>query len=307
MEKKSLRTAYGETLIELGGEMKNLVVLDADLASATMTKMFKKAYPDRFFDFGIAEANMVCEAVGMAHTGLVPFVSTFAIFGAGRAYEQIRNSVCYSKANVKLALSHAGLCVGEDGGSHQCLEDIALMRVLPNMIVVVPCDPIETAKATRAIALREGPAYLRVARPVVDTLTTEDTPFEIGKANVLRDGKDVAIIACGLMVSRALDAAKALEAKGVDAAVIDMHTIKPIDAACIEEYAAKCGKIITVEEHSVFGGLGSAVAEVVVKKGGAKMSIIGVEDKFGKSGAPDALFEEYGLTAAHIVEEYEKM
>ena len=287
--------------------MKNLVVLDADLASATMTKMFKKAYPDRFFDFGIAEANMVCEAVGMAHTGLVPFVSTFAIFGAGRAYEQIRNSVCYSKANVKLALSHAGLCVGEDGGSHQCLEDIALMRVLPNMIVVVPCDPIETAKATRAIALREGPAYLRVARPVVDTLTTEDTPFEIGKANVLRDGKDVAIIACGLMVSRALDAAKALEAKGVDAAVIDMHTIKPIDAACIEEYAAKCGKIITVEEHSVFGGLGSAVAEVVVKKGGAKMSIIGVEDKFGKSGAPDALFEEYGLTAAHIVEEYEKM
>ncbi len=307
MEKKSLRTAYGETLIQLGGEMKNLVVLDADLASATMTKMFKKAYPDRFFDFGIAEANMVCEAVGMAHTGLVPFVSTFAIFGAGRAYEQIRNSVCYSKANVKLALSHAGLCVGEDGGSHQCLEDIALMRVLPNMIVVVPCDPIETAKATRAIALREGPAYLRVARPVVDTLTTEDTPFEIGKANVLRDGKDVAIIACGLMVSRALDAAKALEAKGVDAAVIDMHTIKPIDAACIEEYAAKCGKIITVEEHSVFGGLGSAVAEVVVKKGGAKMSIIGVEDKFGKSGAPDALFEEYGLTAAHIVEEYEKM
>ena len=307
MEKKSLRTAYGETLIQLGGEMKNLVVLDADLASATMTKMFKKAYPDRFFDFGIAEANMVCEAVGMAHTGLVPFVSTFAIFGAGRAYEQIRNSVCYSKANVKLALSHAGLCVGEDGGSHQCLEDIALMRVLPNMIVVVPCDPIETAKATRAIALREGPAYLRVARPVVDTLTTEDTPFEIGKANVLRDGKDVAIIACGLMVSRALDAAKALEAKGVDAAVIDMHTIKPIDAACIEEYAAKCGKIITVEEHSVFGGLGSAVAEVVVKKGGAKMSIIGVEDKFGKSGAPDALFEEYGLTAPHIVEEYEKM
>ena len=307
MEKKSLRTAYGETLIQLGGEMKNLVVLDADLASATMTKMFKKAYPDRFFDFGIAEANMVCEAVGMAHTGLVPFVSTFAIFGAGRAYEQIRNSVCYSKANVKLALSHAGLCVGEDGGSHQCLEDIALMRVLPNMIVVVPCDPIETAKATRAIALREGPAYLRVARPVVHTLTTEDTPFEIGKANVLRDGKDVAIIACGLMVSRALDAAKALEAKGVDAAVIDMHTIKPIDAACIEEYAAKCGKIITVEEHSVFGGLGSAVAEVVVKKGGAKMSIIGVEDKFGKSGAPDALFEEYGLTAAHIVEEYEKM
>ena len=294
MEKKSLRTAYGETLIQLGGEMKNLVVLDADLASATMTKMFKKAYPDRFFDFGIAEANMVCEAVGMAHTGLVPFVSTFAIFGAGRAYEQIRNSVCYSKANVKLALSHSGLCVGEDGGSHQCLEDIALMRVLPNMIVVVPCDPIETAKATRAIALREGPAYLRVARPVVDTLTTEDTPFEIGKANVLRDGKDVAIIACGLMVSRALDAAKALEAKGVDAAVIDMHTIKPIDAACIEEYAAKCGKIITVEE-------------VVVKKGGAKMSIIGVEDKFGKSGAPDALFEEYGLTAAHIVEEYEKM
>ena len=307
MEKKSLRTAYGETLIELGGEMKNLVVLDADLASATMTKMFKKAYPDRFFDFGIAEANMVCEAVGMAHTGLVPFVSTFAIFGAGRAYEQIRNSVCYSKANVKLALSHAGLCVGEDGGSHQCLEDIALMRVLPNMIVVVPCDPIETAKATRAIARMEGPAYMRVARPVVECHTTQDTPFEIGKANVLRDGKDVAIIACGLMVGKALEAAKALEAKGVDAAVIDMHTIKPIDASCIEAYAAKCGKIITVEEHSVMGGLGSAVAEVVVRKGNAKMAIIGVQDKFGKSGAPDALFEEYGLTAAHIVEEYEKL
>lgn len=307
MEKKSLRTAYGETLIELGAEMKNLVVLDADLAAATMTNMFKKAYPDRFFDFGIAEANMVCEAVGMAHTGLVPFVSTFAIFGAGRAYEQIRNSVCYSKANVKLALSHSGLCVGEDGGSHQCLEDIALMRVLPNMIVVVPCDPIETAKATRAIAKMQGPAYMRVARPVVECHTTEDTPFEIGKANVLRDGKDVAIIACGLMVGKALEAAETLAAKGVDAAVIDMHTIKPIDAECIETYAAKCGKIITVEEHSIYGGLGSAVAEVVVKKGNAKLSMVGVQDKFGKSGAPDALFEEYGLTAAHIVEEYEKM
>lgn len=304
MEKKSLRTAYGEALVELGAEMTNLVVLDADLAAATMSNMFKKAYPDRFFDFGIAEANMVCEAVGMAHTGLVPFVSTFAVFGAGRAYEQVRNSVCYSKANVKLALSHSGLCVGEDGGSHQMLEDIALMRVLPNMIVVVPCDPVETKKATLAIARMEGPAYLRVARPVVACITGEDTPFEIGKANVLRDGSDVAIIACGLMVSRALEAADKLAAQGVKAAVIDMHTIKPIDRDCILSYGAKCGKVITVEEHSVYGGLGSAVAEVLCTAGSAKLAIIGVDDKFGKSGDPDALFEEYGLTADHIVAEY---
>lgn len=307
MEKKSLRVAYGETLLELAQEMPEIVVCDADLSAATMTNIFQKEYPERFFNFGIAEANMVCEAVGMAHTGLVPFVSTFSMFGAGRAYEQIRNSVCYTKANVKLALSHAGLCVGEDGGSHQCLEDIALMRILPNMTVVVPCDAMETKKATKAIAKMQGPAFLRVARPVIPYFTDENTPFIIGKANVLKDGEDVAIFACGLMVEKALYAAKELEKQGVNAAVINMHTIKPLDVDCINKYAQKTKKIIACEEHMLAGGLSDAIAAVISKDGCAKMRAVAVKDKFGKSGNPDLLFEEYGLSVENIIKAYKDM
>lgn len=307
MENKTLRTAYGEAIVALGRDNDKIVVCDADLAAATMTCLFKDEFPDRFYNFGIAESNMVCEAVGMAHMGLTPFVSTFAIFGAGRAYEQIRNSACYSGANVKFAFSHSGLCVGEDGGSHQCIEDIALMRALPGMTVVVPCDAYEVVRATKAVTEMKGPAYLRIARIAAPLCTDKEAPFEIGKANIMREGADVAIIACGLMVSKALDAAKELEKSGVSSAVINMHTIKPIDRECVEKYAKKCGRIVTAEEHSVIGGLGSAVAEIVASIGGTRLGMVGVEDKFGRSGKPEELFEFYGLTSDHIVDVCRKL
>lgn len=298
---ESLRVAYGKALKELGSENDKIVVLDADLANATMTCTFRDAYPDRFFDFGIAEGNMVCAAAGLAHSGLIPFVSTFALFGAGRAYEEIRNSVSYVNANVKFAFSHSGLCVGEDGGSHQSIEDIALMRELPGMTILVPCDPIETKKAVKAAVEIDGPVYIRVARPVCENITAEDAPFVPGKANVLEDGKDVCIIATGLMVPRALDAAKQLKAEGIDAAVVNMHTIKPLDSECVLKMAKQCKAIVTAEEHSIIGGLGSAVAEVVAGQPDVKFARVGIMDKFGKSGKPDELFEEYGLTAENIV------
>lgn len=297
---KSLRVAYGEALQELGAVNEKVVAMDADLAGATMSGMFKAKYPDRFYDFGIAEANMVCEAAGFAHTGLIPFVSTFALFGAGRAFEQIRNSVCYVNANVKFGLSHSGLCVGEDGGSHQSIEDISLMRSLPHMTVLVPCDPIEMRKAVFAAAEINGPVYIRVARPVVENITAEDAPFEVGKANVMKEGTDVAIFATGLMVSRALEAAEMLEKEGISAAVVNFHTIKPIDKETILSYAGKVKGIVTAEEHSVIGGLGSAVAEVLAGNGTAKFAMVGIQDKFGKSGKPEDLFRAYGLTAENI-------
>lgn len=299
-ESKSLRVAYGEALIDLGAENEKVVVLDADLAHATMTNMFAEKYPDRFYNMGIAEANMVCAAAGFAHAGYVPFVSTFALFGAGRAYEQIRNSISYVNANVKFGLSHSGLCVGEDGGSHQSIEDIALMRVLPGMTIFVPCDPIETKKAVKAAAEIDGPVYIRVARPVCDCVTQEDTPFVPGKANVMREGSDVAIFATGLMVPQALKAAEQLAEKGVKAAVVNVHTIKPLDSECVLEMAKKCGAIVTAEEHSIIGGLGSAVAEVLAGHNDVKFARVGVQDKFGKSGKPDDLFKAYGLTAENI-------
>ena len=298
---KSLRVAYGEALQELGAKNDKIVAMDADLAGATMSSMFKDKYPDRFYDFGIAEANMVCEAAGFAHAGLIPFVSTFALFGAGRAFEQIRNSVCYVNANVKFGLSHSGLCVGEDGGSHQSIEDISLMRSLPHMTVFVPCDPIEMKKAVYAAAEIDGPVYIRVARPVVEDITAEDAPFVPGKANILKEGSDIAIFATGLMVSRALKAAEMLEAEGISAAVVNFHTIKPIDKDMILSMNSKVKGIITAEEHSVIGGLGSAVAEVLAGHNGAKFDMVGIQDKFGKSGKPDQLFEAYGLTAENIV------
>lgn len=297
-DKIATREAYGKALVELGEKNDKVVVLDADLAGATMTKHFKAAYPDRFFDMGIAEANMVDVAAGLSTMGLVPFCSTFAMFGAGRAYEQVRNSIAYPKFNVKLCMSHAGVSVGEDGGSHQAIEDLALMRVIPGMTVIVPADATEARKAVFALAEFQGPAYLRLAR--LATPVMEEQPFEIGKANVLREGSDVAVFACGLMVSEALEAAKLLEQDGINAAVINIHTIKPIDAQCVMDYAQKCSKVITVEEHSVIGGLGDAVADVLMGKVNCKFHKIGVQDQFGQSGKAADVLREYGLTADQI-------
>jgi len=301
-EKKSLRVAYGEALVELGKKNDKVVVLDSDLAHATMTSTFAKEFPDRFFNFGIAEANMVCAAAGFANAGLLPYFSTFALFGAGRAYEMIRNSIAYINANVKFGLSHSGLSVGEDGGSHQSIEDLALMRVVPNMTILVPCDPLETKKAVFAAAEINGPVYIRVARPIVDTITDADTPFIPGKANVMRDGSDVCIMATGLMIPYALAAAEQLAARNISAAVVNFHTIKPIDEECILRMANKCGAVVTAEEHSIIGGLGSAVAEVLAGNSTAKFARVGIRDKFGKSGKPEHLFAEYGLTAENIAE-----
>lgn len=298
-EKIATREAYGKALVELGEQNKNVVVLDADLAGATMTKFFKAAHPDRFFDCGIAEANMMNIGAGLSTMGLIPFCSTFAMFGAGRAYEQIRNSIAYPKFNVKICCSHAGVSVGEDGGSHQSIEDIGLMRLIPGMTVIVPADANEARKATFALAEFQGPAYMRLAR-LATPVFEEDSPFEIGKANVLREGKDVAVFACGLMVNEALEAAKLLSAEGIEISVINVHTIKPIDAACVTEYAQKCGNVVTVEEHSVIGGLGDAVADVLMGKVCCKFRKIGVNDQFGQSGKAANVLREYGLTADQI-------
>ena len=300
-ESKSLRVAYGEALAELGALNDKVVVLDADLSHATMTSIFAAKYPERFFNFGLAEANMMCAAAGIAHSGLIPFASTFALFGTGRAYEQIRNSIAYVNANVKFGLSHSGLSVGEDGGSHQSIEDIALMRFVPNMTIFVPCDSMETKKAVFAAARINGPVYIRVARPVVETFTTESTPFVPGKANILREGADVCIIATGLMVKEALKAADILAGEGIGASVVNMHTIKPFDSECVLEMAGKCGAIVSVEEHSVIGGLGSAVAETLAGRSAAKFRRLGIQDRFGESGKPADLFAEFGLTPADIV------
>ena len=299
---KSLRVAYGEALKELGEKNPKVVVFDADLANATQTCIFRDAFPDRFFDMGIAEGNMVDVAAGMAHSGFMPFVSTFAMFGAGRAYEMIRNSVAYVGLNVKFAFSHSGLSVGEDGGSHQTFEDISLMRGIPGMTVFVPCDPEETRKAVFAAAEINGPVYIRVARPVVEDITKPEDPFIPGKANMLKDGKDACIIATGLTVKPALDAAALLEKKGISAAVMNMHTIKPIDKEAILEANQKYKAIVTFEEHSIIGGLGSAVAEVLAGNPGAKFARVGMEDRFGQSGTPDDLFKAYGITAEHAAE-----
>lgn len=300
-EKIATREAYGKALVELGEQNEKVVVLDADLAGATMTKYFKAVHPDRFFDCGIAEANMMNIGAGLSTMGLIPFCSTFAMFGAGRAYEQIRNSIAYPKFNVKICCSHAGVSVGEDGGSHQSVEDIGLMRLVPGMTVIVPADAKEARKAVFALAEFQGPAYMRLAR-LATPVFEEDYPFEIGKANVMREGKDAAVFACGLMVSEALEAAKLLAAEGVEISVINVHTIKPIDAACVTEYAEKCGNVVTVEEHSVIGGLGDAVADVLMGKVNCKFRKIGVNDQFGQSGKAADVLREYGLTADQIAE-----
>ena len=306
MSEKATRAAYGEALAELGKVNDKVVVLDADLSKSTMTATFQKAFPDRFFNIGIAEANMVDMAAGMSTMGLIPFCSTFAMFGAGRVYEQIRNSIAYPRLNVKLCMSHAGVSVGEDGASHQCLEDLALMRVIPGMTVICPADASETRKAVFAAAEMEGPVYIRLAR-LATPVFEEDYPFEIGKANVLREGTDVAVFATGLMVSEVLKAADLLAAQGVSAAVINVHTVKPIDADCVTEWARKCGRVVTVEEHSVIGGLGDAVAGVLMGKVDCAFRKIGVQDQFGQSGKAWEVLAEYGLTAPQIAESIKEM
>ncbi len=304
---KATRDAYGETLKALGAEYPELVVLDADLSASTKTQDFAKVYPDRFFDCGIAEGNMMSTAAGLAAAGKIPFASTFAVFGAGRAYEQIRNSICYPKLNVKVAVTHAGLTVGEDGATHQMLEDISLMRTLPNMTVVVPADAAETAAAVKWAASYKGPVYIRMGRAKCDDVMDPEAPFVPGKATVLRNGYDVAIIACGIMTGKAVAAAELLRGAGISARVINMSSIKPIDEDAIVKAAQATGAIVTAEEHSVIGGLGGAVAEVLAKKCPTLMTMVGVNDSFGESGKADDLLKKYGLTAEHIAEEAMKL
>ncbi|MBE6680306.1 MAG: transketolase family protein [Ruminococcaceae bacterium] len=299
-EKKATREAYGDTLVELGATMKNLVVLDADLAEATKTCKFKKAFPDRFFDCGIAEGNMMAVAAGLAASGLVPFASSFAMFASGRAFEQVRNMIGYPHLNVKIGATHAGITVGEDGATHQCNEDIALMRTIPGMTIINPADCVEAAAAVKFAAQMNGPVYMRFGRYAVPTFNTADYKFELGKGIELCDGNDVAIVATGLMVSVALEAAKLLKADGINARVINIHTIKPIDEDILVKAAKETGAIVTAEEHNIIGGLGSAVAEVLCEKLPVPMLRVGVEDKFGKSGQVPELLEIYGLTAENI-------
>ncbi|MHB1452917.1 MAG: transketolase family protein [Saccharofermentanales bacterium] len=302
MGKTATREAYGLALAEFGSD-ERIVVLDADLSKSTYTVTFKKVFPERHFNMGIAEANMVSAACGMATCGKIAFASTFAIFASERACEQIRNSACYPKLNVKVCATHAGISVGEDGASHQCIEDLAIMRSLPNLTVVQPCDAASTRACIRAAIDTEGPFYVRLGRLAVeDVYNSEDIIFKIGKANVLRAGSDVTIIASGLMVQEALKAAAALSEEGIDAGVVDMHTIKPIDRDLIIAAAKETGAIVTAEEHSIIGGLGGAVAEVIATSAPCVLRMVGVQDKFGKSGKPAELLEEYGLTAAAIMQ-----
>lgn len=300
--KIATREAYGEALKELAAKNKDVVVFDADLAKSTKTIEFKKAAPERFFDMGISEADMITTAAGLSTCGKIPFASSFAIFAAGRAFEQVRNSVAYPKLNVKIAATHAGLTVGEDGATHQAIEDLSLMRSIPNMVVLNPSDAVETKQAIFAAAEYKGPVYIRLGRMSVPVIHDENYKFEIGKGEVLKEGTDVTIIATGIMVSMALEAAEKLKAENINAEVVNIGTIKPIDSELIVKEAKKTGKIITAEEHSIIGGLGSAVAEVLVKEYPAKVKMIGVNDVFGHSGTPDSLLEHYGLTADAIVE-----
>ena len=301
VKKIATRESYGNALVALGEKYDNVVVLDADLAEATKTGIFKKAYPERHIDCGIAESNMVGIAAGLASTGKVPFCSSFAMFAAGRAFEQVRNSVGYPHLNVKIGATHAGISVGEDGASHQCNEDIALMRTIPGMTIINPSDDIEAKAAVEAAYKMDGPVYLRFGRLAVPVINDRpDYKFEIGKGVVLKEGKDLTIIATGLEVNESLEAAKKLAEDGIDAEVINIHTIKPIDADLIVKSASKTGKVVTVEEHSVIGGLGGAVAEVLSEKCPTKMLRIGVKDTFGESGPAVKLLEKYELDAAGI-------
>ena len=295
VKKIATRESYGKALLELGAEMPNLVVLDADLAGSTKTGVFGKAYPDRHFDCGIAEGNMMSIAAGLAAAGMVPFASSFAMFAAGRAYEQVRNSIGYPHLNVKIGATHAGITVGEDGASHQCLEDLALMREIPGMVVMCPADDTEARKAVRAAVKHDGPVYIRFGRAAVPVVFDEDYDFQIGKGSVIREGKDVSIIANGLCVASAIEAAEMLAKDGIDAEVVNICTIKPLDEDLIVKTASKTGKVVTAEEHSIIGALGSAVAECLSEKCPTKMYRIGVRDVFGESASAEVLLHKYML------------
>lgn len=304
VKKVATRESYGNALVELGAEHDNLIVLDADLAAATKTGVFKKAYPDRHIDCGIAECNMMGIAAGLSTTGIVPFASTFAMFAAGRAFEQVRNSIGYPHLNVKIGATHAGISVGEDGATHQCNEDIALMRTIPGMVILNPADDVEAKACVKAAYEYNGPVYLRFGRLAVPVINDRpDYKFELGKGVVLREGKDVTIVATGLCVSSALEAAEKLAADGIDAKIINIHTIKPLDEELIVAAAKETGKVVTVEEHSVIGGLGSAVCDALAEKCPVPVKKIGVQDVFGESGPAAALLAKYKLDGEGVYEQ----
>jgi len=300
MEMLYQRDVYGQTLVELGRRNKDIVVLDADLSSSTRTSFFAKEFPERFFNFGVAEQNMMATAAGLASCGKIVFVSTFALFATGRAWDQIRNSICYNNFNVKIVASHAGITVGEDGASHQAIEDIAVMRCIPNMTIVVPCDGPETREAVLAVAEKEGPAYIRLGRAKFPTLENKKK-FELGKAYSLCEGEDLTIVACGLMVYHSLLAAEELRKEGIRATVLNMHTIKPLDGDTLLKYARLTRRFIVCEEHMITGGLGSAIAEFLSENYPIPIMRIGIRDRFGQSGSPEELLKEYQLTPQDIV------
>ncbi len=304
--KKATRQSYGEALLELGKENKNIVVFDADLSTATKTNIFAKEFPERFYDMGIAEQNMISTAAGMSTCGKIPYASTFAVFAAGRAYDQIRNSVCYPKLNVKICATHAGVTVGEDGATHQMLEDISLMRTLPNMTVLSTSDDVQTKWAVKEISKINGPVYLRLSRLATPIIYDENQKFEIGKAVQIGEGTDATIFATGVTVSEAIKAQEILENKGIKVRVVDIHTVKPIDKDMIIKCAKETKKLISVEDHNVIGGLGSAISEVLTEEYPVKLVRMGINDTFGKSGKAIELMQYFGITAENIVEKVEK-
>ncbi|HEY4694511.1 MAG TPA: transketolase family protein [Candidatus Nanoarchaeia archaeon] len=301
VEQAGTRDGYGKALLELGESNKNVLVLTADLAESTRVEEFGKKFPDRFIECGVAEQNMMGIAAGLALSGKIPFVSSYAVFSPGRSWDQFRVSVCYTEANVKVAGAHSGISVGPDGATHQALEDIAMTRVLPNLVVEVPCDAQEARKTTLAAAAHKGPFYFRFGREKTPIITTEEAPFEVGKAEVFKDGDDVTIVACGPLVYQALLAAEHLEKKGVNPRVINNHTIKPIDTLTLAKAAKETGAIVTVEEHQVMGGMGSAVAEALAKNYPVPIEFIGMQDTFGESGKPNELYEKYGMSPDAII------
>lgn len=303
-EKIATRESYGKTLVELGKTKPEIVVLDADLASATKTNLFAKEYPNRFFDMGIAEANMLATAAGLSTCGKIPYASTFAVFAAGRGYDQIRNSICYPKLNVKICATHAGITVGEDGATHQMLEDISLMRTLPNMTVISPSDDTQTRWIVKEISKMNGPVYVRLARLATPIIYEENQKFEIGKAIQIGEGTDGTIFATGVTVAEAIKAQEELKTQGIDVRVIDVHTIKPIDKEMIIKCAKETKKIVSIEDHSIIGGLGSAISEVLTEEYPAKLERMGIKDVFGKSGKAEELMEYFGLTSKVIVEKF---
>ena len=295
------RQAYGDALVELGEKNKDIVVLDADLSKSTTTAKFGKKFPDRFFNMGVAEANMMNTAAGLATCGKIAFVSSFSIFATGRAWEQIRNTICYSGLNVKIVATHSGVSVGPDGASHQCIEDISLMKTIPTMTVIEPCDAVETRKAVLAAVPHKGPIYIRLGRAAVPVITKKEDLYTIGKATILRNGKDVAIVACGALVANSLTAADMLSKEGIEATVVNMHTIKPIDQEILVKVAKQVNAVVTAEQHVLDGGLGSAVASVLARNYPVPMEMIGIDNRFGQSGEPDILFKEYHLLPEDII------